>query len=592
VSAALSPEPEQPQGCGLPGGQDGDGWDEDEGARQGLFVTLPAEELSLEGFAAGGRADTMAPGPLLAMVLGVVAGENGQGLAGLSDDQLIGFLSGTRRMESQMAWARMAALAEFASRPRRQDFAADEIASAFGLTWLSAAGEIDYARTVARRLPVTFAALATGKINPVHVKIIEDVTSILSDEDAAVADEKLAAAAGSKTYGELRAAATRLVLTLDPDAVRKRKERARREATVRAFREESGNAGITGRELPSVEVLASIQHVEDRARALRDAGVPGTWEQLKVRATLDLLQERDSRPAPGEPSASDGTEAASSPQDDSSNNFPSPYEGAGDPEGSGPDASGLGGSGSGPASGLAGSGSGGRGRPAAGEGPSIGAMITITVPCTALAGDTGPPGEVAGFGILDHADTRDLVAAAARNPATRWCVTVLNPDGTAASHGCAARPHRWPPGQGPPGQGPPRQGPPGQGPPGPVTVRGLLEFLNIPGLTPVIRGPCPHPRAEPRYRPGRTLQHLIRARNATCTAPGCSRRAARCDLDHTTPRHHGGPTCECNLAPLCRHHHRCKQAQGWRLEQPEPGILVWHTPAGRTYTTTPTQYAT
>ena len=32
------------------------------------------------------------------------------------------------------------------------------------------------------------------------------------------------------------------------------------------------------------------------------------------------------------------------------------------------------------------------------------------------------------------------------------------------------------------------------------------------------------------------------------------------------------------------------QAQGWRLEQPEPGVLIWHTPAGRTYTTTPTHY--
>ena len=130
--------------------------------QQGLYVTLPAEELTLEGFAAGGRADTMAPGPLLAMVLGAVAGEDGEGLAGLSDDQLIGFLSGTRRMESRMAWARMAALAEFASRPRRQDFASDEVASAFGLTWLSAAREIDYACTVARRLPVTFARWAPG----------------------------------------------------------------------------------------------------------------------------------------------------------------------------------------------------------------------------------------------------------------------------------------------------------------------------------------------------------------------------------------------------------------------------------------------
>ena len=512
MSAALSFEPDEPQGSGLPGEQDGDGWDEEEGAQQGLYITLPAEELTLEGFAAGGRADTMAPGPLLAVILGAIAGEDGQGLAGLSDDQLIGFLSGTRRMESQMAWAKMAALAEFASRPRRQGFAADEIAAAFGLTWLSAARDIDYARTVKRRLPVTFAALGAGRIHPVHVKIIEEVTGILSEEDAAIADKELAEAAQSKTYGELRRAATRLVLKLDADAVRKRKEKARRTARVRAFREESGNAGITGREMPSAEVLASMQHVEARARALRDAGVPGTWEELKVRATLDLLQERDSRRAPGEPDAS----------------------------------------------------------------PSVGAMITITVPHTALGGDNGPPGEVAGFGILDHADTRDLMAAAAGHPATRWCVTVLNPDGTAAAHGCGAGSRRWPPGQGPPGA---------------MTLRGLLEFLNIRKPTPVIRGPCQHARAEHRYRPSRKLQHLVRARNATCTAPGCGRRAARCDLDHTDPHHQGGRTCECNLAPLCRHHHRCKQAEGWWLEQPEPGVLVWHTPAGRTYTTTPTRYA-
>ena len=112
-------------------------------------------------------------------------------------------------------------------------------------------------------------------------------------------------------------------------------------------------------------------------------------------------------------------------------------------------------------------------------------------------------------------------------------------------------------------------------------MRGLQDFLQIKNLTPVIRGPCDHARAEHRYRPSRRLRHLIRARNATCAAPGCGRRAARCDLDHTDPHHHGGRTCECNLAPLCRHHHRCKQAEGWRLEQPEPGILVWHTP-GRT----------
>jgi hypothetical protein len=48
--------------------------------------------------------------------------------------------------------------------------------------------------------------------------------------------------------------------------------------------------------------------------------------------------------------------------------------------------------------------------------------------------------------------------------------------------------------------------------------------------------------------------------------------------------------CACDHNPLCRHHHRCKQAEGWWLEQPEPGILKWRTPSGRTYTTTPTEY--
>src|SRR5690242_3149473 len=176
MSAALSFEPDEPEGSGLPGS----GWSQGEGAPQGLYVTLAAEELTLEGFAEEGRADTMAPGPLLAMILGAVAGEDGEGLAGLSDDQLIGFLSvpgGWSPRWRGPRWPRWPS-----SRPaRRQDFAADEVASAFNVTWLSAAGEIDYARTVKRRLPVTFAALGAGKLYPVHVKIIEEATGILSD---------------------------------------------------------------------------------------------------------------------------------------------------------------------------------------------------------------------------------------------------------------------------------------------------------------------------------------------------------------------------------------------------------------------------
>jgi len=75
---------------------------------------------------------------------------------------------------------------------------------------------MQFAATVARRLPATFAALAAGRIHPLHLRIIEDETSVLSDQDAATADAILAAAAAGMTFGEVRAAAHKVVLKLDP----------------------------------------------------------------------------------------------------------------------------------------------------------------------------------------------------------------------------------------------------------------------------------------------------------------------------------------------------------------------------------------
>src|ERR1022692_699660 len=40
----------------------------------------------------------------------------------------------------------------------------------------------------------------------------------------------------------------------------------------------------------------------------------------------------------------------------------------------------------------------------------------------------------------------------------------------------------------------------------------------------------------------------------------------------------------CRLRPLCRVHHQAKQAPGWHLSQPQPGVLTWTTPHGREYT--------
>jgi HNH endonuclease len=93
-----------------------------------------------------------------------------------------------------------------------------------------------------------------------------------------------------------------------------------------------------------------------------------------------------------------------------------------------------------------------------------------------------------------------------------------------------------------------------------------------------------------RYQPSPGPRHVIMVRQRTCSFPGCRRPASRCDQDHTVPYDQGGPTCECNLVPLCRRHHQAKQVRGWRLEQPVPGTLVWRLPHGRSYWVDPEPY--
>jgi hypothetical protein len=55
-------------------------------------------------------------------------------------------------------------------------------------------------------------------------------------------------------------------------------------------------------------------------------------------------------------------------------------------------------------------------------------------------------------------------------------------------------------------------------------------------------------------------------------------------LDHTVLHSEGGPTCPCNLVPLCRHHHRLKEANWTNTTNPD-GTITWTSPLGTTYTT-------
>src|SRR5690625_2463271 len=63
------------------------------------------------------------------------------------------------------------------------------------------------------------------------------------------------------------------------------------------------------------------------------------------------------------------------------------------------------------------------------------------------------------------------------------------------------------------------------------------------------------------YQPPERTVDQVRLSHGTCVFPFCTRVAHRCDLDHNQPWKpggQGGATCTCNLAPLCRTHHRLK----------------------------------
>jgi hypothetical protein len=99
-----------------------------------------------------------------------------------------------------------------------------------------------------------------------------------------------------------------------------------------------------------------------------------------------------------------------------------------------------------------------------------------------------------------------------------------------------------------------------------------------------------------RYQPSAQMARWIRLRDLTCRFPGCDRPVPNCDIDHTTPFNHadpaaGGLTVPWGLAAYCRQHHRLKTfhggPDGWRDEQLADGTIVWISPTGRVYRTTP-----
>jgi hypothetical protein len=550
------------------------------------------------GFAAGGVLDLLEPGPVLAGFLadamaggvpggavlvgpdgsqrpligqggsgGGGAGEGGageggagqggggaggarEGPAALGESELVGAMCASRRMASLAAAQEFGLVITLVRRRNAQarerknlnlaEHVVDEVAAALCLTGRAAGRLVEISGNLAR-FPAVLAALRVGAIDRDRAVVFADELAALGDADARQAAGKILDRAPGLTTGQLRDRLRRIVLSIDPDAVRRRREKARKDACVQLWDEPSGNTALAGRELSRAQAIAADARLTAAARWLQAHGAEGTLDQLRAAVFTARLNDQPLETLlPAQPSASGNSPV---PSDDTTG--PGPADHAGNdavpadakPDGGGTQAS--------------------PDRPA-GEtwGSAVTGSINLTLPLSAYLGLSDAPGEVGGHGAADADTCREVAAWLAANDRTRWCVTFTDGDGRAVAHACA----RHGPLPGPP----PRRsdGPPGSARPfGPAGPQGRLgDSPGSPG-EPIIRwltglrpcpldsGRCDHQARVAGYRPGRRMEHLIQVRQRTCSAPGCRRAAQRCDLDHTIPYDQGGPTCPCNLAP-------------------------------------------
>src|SRR5580700_3179622 len=305
----------------------------------GSAQTVPGEYPSpAAGFGTGQPLDVAPGSATLASFLEDAAGDDDR-YTGASDDELAGVICAQDRVQANASASKHAAIAEFIRRrpapgaavlgeaqmPEGWDeFTARELGAVLGISAGDAEELLDLAWQLEVNLPGTKAAFRAGILSQDKAALIANAAALLDPAEARAAEGLVLGRAGSLTPARLRAAIRRAVMDVNPGHARKRREHAATKTRVERWAEDSGNAGLAGRELPPADVLAADHRVTAWARQLRTAGLPGNMDQLRARAYLDLLLGTDSRPPASSPPASTRS-SGSGPGPDS-----------GPPSGSGP----------------------------------------------------------------------------------------------------------------------------------------------------------------------------------------------------------------------------------------------------------------
>ena len=202
------------------------------------------------------------------------------------------------------------------------------IAAALTLTEVTAWREYTLADTLIHRLPSVHASLTAGHIDRAKAMLFADYLEPLTDAQNARICAALLPQAPELTTGQLRARLRRMVLAIDPEAARRRYQKALQQRRLVCYLDEDGTATLSATGLDPTAAQAACERVDGLARALRAAGHPeplpairadlstalqdGSLHTLSHDEIVAVMLARATAPDPdtGEPSNT-GTDSAS-----------------------------------------------------------------------------------------------------------------------------------------------------------------------------------------------------------------------------------------------------------------------------------------
>ena len=293
-----------------PGWDDGTGDDPDSdpdapGGRGGPGGTPRyGRDPRLAAFARHEEAGAPVPCGPLALLADQLSGPERR-CPGATGNELTGLLQTWAAIESWAAAGKLGVIRSMMRRDRAPSPGSDhgdlpetwsrslryELSAALACSTQSAESTAWLAWELQARLPGIGARLEDGTLTPAKAKAVAETFMALMDADAAAAEALIVDQLAGRTYPQVLRLAEQAALTVDPGLAERRREEAQKNARVSFFREQTGTAGLSGRDLPPDAALAAMAAVNDRAQEYKESlafdGV--AMDMLRAYAYLDLI---------------------------------------------------------------------------------------------------------------------------------------------------------------------------------------------------------------------------------------------------------------------------------------------------------------